>query len=48
VDAGNPTVDAAAYAQAVRPDELERRLRERLDAFGPGPGEREPFEAWIG
>jgi hypothetical protein len=21
----------------VRPDELERRLRERLDALGPGP-----------
>jgi hypothetical protein len=22
----------------VRPDELERRLRERLDALGPAPG----------
>jgi hypothetical protein len=28
---------AAASLHAVRPDELERRLRERLDALGPAP-----------
>jgi hypothetical protein len=37
VDAGHPTVNAAAWAQAVRPDEIERRLRERLDALSPAP-----------
>ena len=32
----------------MRPDKLERRLRERLDALGPRPCEREPYEASIG
>jgi hypothetical protein len=27
----------AASAPAMRPDELERRIRERLDALGPAP-----------
>ena len=27
----------ALVSRAVRPDELERRLRERLDALGPAP-----------
>jgi hypothetical protein len=31
------TLATTAWAAAVRPDELERRLRERLDALGPVP-----------
>ena len=31
------TWDAAASLRTVQPDELERRLRERLDALGPAP-----------
>jgi hypothetical protein len=30
-------VSAVTSSPTVRPDELERRLRERLDALGPAP-----------
>ena len=31
------TEGSTAYPAAMRPDEPERRLRERLDALGPAP-----------
>jgi hypothetical protein len=37
IDAAARTVLAAAYAPTVGPDQLDRRLRERLDASALGP-----------
>ena len=31
------TDGSTAWPAAIRPDELERRIRERLDALGPAP-----------
>lgn len=35
--AGPGMSGTALVSRAMRPDELERRIRERLDALGPAP-----------